>query len=199
MPDFESQIASGDRVSVARVIGLAGWSGSGKTTLLTKLIPLFVERGLRVTTIKHAHHLFEVDQPGKDSYKHRKAGASEVIVSSARRWVQIHEVSGSSEATLHELLKRLSPCDLVLVEGFKRENHPKLEVFRKALGRTPLHLRDRRIVAVASDQEFPAAGIPVAHLDDIARIAEIAITRAEPLDSVLARLENAGDDGPVKG
>src|SRR5882762_11078481 len=115
-----------------RVLGIVGWSGSGKTTLITRLIPVLSARGLQVATLKHAHHAFDVDQPGKDSYEHRKAGASEVIVSSSRRWVQMHEVGDEAEATLAELLKRLSPCDLVLIEGFKTERHPKMEVFRRA-------------------------------------------------------------------
>ena len=183
-------------MSVPRVIGLAGWSGSGKTVLLTKLIPLLTGRGLNVATIKHAHHSFEVDHPGKDSHEHRKAGASEVIVSSARRWVQIHEIAGAPEATLSELLGRVSPCDLVLVEGFKRENHPKLEVFREIVGKAPLHPHDKHIVAVASDKEFPAAEVPVVSLDDIARIADIVVALAEPLDSVLVKLRNVGD-GPA--
>src|SRR5262245_17248333 len=186
------------RMSVPRVIGLAGWSGSGKTTLLTKLIPLLVARGLRVATLKHAHHAFEVDHPGKDSYEHRKAGAAEVIVSSARRWVQIHEIAGEAEATLFELLSRVSPCDLVLVEGFKRENHPKLEVFRETVGKPPLHPHDKGIVAVASDREFPSADVPVVNLNDMTRIAEIVIACAVPLDLVLARLRNPGDDGPAQ-
>src|ERR1700742_1316374 len=105
----------------AKVLGIAGWSGSGKTTLLTRLIPLLVSRGLRVATLKHAHHAFDVDQPGKDSYEHRKAGASEVIVSSARRWVQMHEIGEGVEATLADLLAKVSPCDLILIEGFKTE------------------------------------------------------------------------------
>jgi len=177
-------------MSGTRVIGLAGWSGSGKTTLLTKLIPLLTARGLKVATIKHAHHAFEVDHPGKDSHEHRKAGASEVIVSSSRRWVQIHEVTETAEATLSELLGRVSPCDLILVEGYKRAVHPKLEVFREVVGKPPLHPDDARIVAVASDREFPNAGVPVARLDDIARIADIVIEHSEPLDSVLARLKS---------
>src|SRR5579862_6498961 len=115
----------------ARILGVVGWSGSGKTTLLTRLIPVLSGRGLKIATLKHAHHAFDVDQPGKDSYEHRKAGASEVIVSSARRWVQMHEVGDGPEALLGELLERTSACDLVLVEGFKTERHPKLEVFRK--------------------------------------------------------------------
>lgn len=182
-------------MSMTRVIGLAGWSGSGKTTLLTKLIPLLSERGLRIATIKHAHHAFDVDQPGKDSHAHRKAGASEVIVSSARRWVQIHELSGSAEATLAQLLRRILPCDLVLVEGFKRECHPKLEVFRSEVGKPALHPDDERIVAVASDSLFPSARVPIVDLNDIPRIAEIIIEKAEPLDSVLRRLDNPGTNG----
>jgi molybdopterin-guanine dinucleotide biosynthesis protein B len=137
----------------ARVLGLAGWSGSGKTTLLTRLIPLLTSRGLRIATLKHAHHAFEVDQPGKDSYEHRRAGACEVIVSSARRWVQMHELGVEAEVTLAGLLRRVSPCDLILVEGFKNERHPKLEVFRQGSARIPC-IRTMRVVAVASDQAF---------------------------------------------
>src|SRR5262249_42093200 len=131
---------SGNRaMSEARVLGVAGWSGSGKTTLIVQLIPFLARRGIRVATLKHAHHAFDVDVPGKDSYEHRKAGACEVIVSSARRWVQMHEIGDEAEATLPELLARLSPCDLVLVEGFKTAAHPKLEVFRSVVGKPPLH------------------------------------------------------------
>jgi molybdopterin-guanine dinucleotide biosynthesis protein B len=182
-------------MSTIRVIGLAGWSGSGKTTLLTKLIPLVAARGLRLATIKHAHHAFDVDQPGKDSYEHRKAGARQVIVSSARRWVHLHELSGDREATLAELLCRLSPCDLVLVEGYKRASLPKLEVFRSEVGKPPLHPEDPRIVAVASDRVFPEAQVPVVDLDDIVRIADIVMEKAEPLDAVLRRLDHSGIDG----
>src|SRR5579863_2212136 len=135
-----------------RVLGLVGWSGSGKTTLIVRLIPLLVGRGLRIATLKHAHHKFDVDQPGKDSYEHRKAGASEVIVSSSRRWVQMHENDAEAEASLAQLLARVSTCDLVLVEGFKSERHPKLEVFRREVGKSALYPDDPRIVAVASDQ-----------------------------------------------
>jgi molybdopterin-guanine dinucleotide biosynthesis adapter protein len=173
----------------ARVLGIAGWSGSGKTTLMTKLIPLLVGRGVRVATLKHAHHAFDVDQPGKDSYEHRKAGACEVIVSSARRWVQMHEIGDGPEATLAELLARLSPCDLVLVEGFKTGQHPKMEVFRRAVGKTPLHPEDPRIIAIASDQDFPGAGIPRVDINDIEAIAETVLARAEPLEKVIAALE----------
>ena len=173
----------------ARVLGIAGWSGSGKTTLITKLIPLLAGRGVRVATLKHAHHAFDVDQPGKDSYEHRKAGACEVIVSSARRWVQMHEVGDGPEATLAQLLARLSPCDLVLVEGFKTAQHPKMEVFRRAVGKMPLHPEDPRIIAIASDQDFPGAGIPRVDINDIEAIAEMVLARAEPLEKVIAALE----------
>ncbi|GJD56186.1 molybdopterin-guanine dinucleotide biosynthesis protein B [Methylobacterium dankookense] len=176
-------------MSGLRVIGLAGWSGAGKTTLLARLIPLLVARGVRVATLKHAHHAFDIDQPGKDSHVHRQAGASEVIVSSARRWAQIREVGEDGEAGLPELLRRLVPDGLALVEGFKREGHPKLEVFRAANGRPPLHPEDPRIVAIASDRPFPEAGRPVVPLDDVEAIADLVLARAEPLDAVLARLE----------
>src|SRR5690349_7986036 len=122
-----------------RIIGLAGWSGSGKTTLLIKVIPRLVARGLKVSTLKHAHHGFDVDQPGKDSHSHRIAGASEVLVSSSVRWALVHELRGAPEPTLAILLQKLSAVDLVLVEGYKRERHPKLEIYRAALGKPPLY------------------------------------------------------------
>jgi len=176
-------------MSEARVLGITGWSGSGKTVLLTRLIPLLVSRSLRVATLKHAHHSFDVDQPGKDSYEHRKAGASEVIVSSARRWAQMHEIGAGEEATLAELLVKVSPCDLVLVEGFKSERHPKIEAFRASVGKPPLHSRDESIVAVVSDQPLPDAGIPCVDLNDIPAVADLVLSAAQPMDIVLARLE----------
>jgi molybdopterin-guanine dinucleotide biosynthesis adapter protein len=172
----------------AKVLGIVGWSGAGKTTLITKLIPILAGRGLRVATLKHAHHAFDVDQPGKDSYEHRKAGASEVIVSSSRRWVQMHEVGSGSEASLAELLVRLSPCDLVLIEGFKGERHPKLEVHRRATGKEPLQPADSRIVAIASDQRFPDARLPVVDVNDVEGIADLVCARAEPLQEVIGIL-----------
>ena len=175
-------------MSATKILGIAGWSGSGKTTLLTRLIPLLVSRGLRIATLKHAHHAFDVDQPGKDSYEHRKAGASEVIVSSARRWVLMHEVGDGAEATLAEHLQRLSPCDLVLVEGYKTERHPKLEVFRESVGKSPLHPTDDRIVAVASDRPLPGLKIPQVDLNDIAAVADLVCARAEPLAQVIELL-----------
>ena len=129
-----------------RVIGLAGWSGAGKTTLLLKLIPELNRRGVSVSTLKHAHHAFEVDEPGKDSFEHRAAGAREVLVASERRWALMHELRGAPEPGLAELLRRLSPVDLVIVEGFKREAHPKIEVHRAANGKPFLfrELAERR-------------------------------------------------------
>lgn len=188
-------------MSDTRVLGLVGWSGCGKTLLLTRLIPELVGRGLKIATLKHAHHSFDTDVPGKDSYEHRKAGASEVIVSSPKRWAQVHEIGDDAEATLAQLLRRVSPCDLVLIEGYKTQRHPKMEVFREALNRRPLHPHDARVVAVASDRNFPEAGVPVVNLNDIPAVADVVLERAEPLDAVLAMLEAAAPataSGPVK-
>jgi molybdopterin-guanine dinucleotide biosynthesis protein B len=173
-----------------RVIGLAGWSGAGKTTLLAKVIPRLIARGVRVSTIKHAHHGFDVDQPGKDSHTHRAAGATEVLVSSANRWALVHELRGAAELRLPALLQKLGPVDLVIVEGFKRETHPKLEVHRAAVGKPLLHPDDRHIVAVASDGPLPAARVPVVDLDDVDAVADIMLAHARPLQTVLADAEN---------
>jgi len=159
-----------------RVIGLAGWSGAGKTTLLRRLIPVLVKQGLRVSTLKHAHHDFDVDQPGKDSWEHRQAGAQEVLVASANRWALMHELRGDPEPDLADLLGRLSPVDLVLIEGFKRGGHPKLEVFRAVNGKPLLYPDDPSVVVLASDTmlpglALPGLALPWLHLDDIAGIA----------------------------
>jgi len=161
-----------------RVFGLAGWSGSGKTTLMCRLIPALVGRGHQVSTIKHAHHAFDVDQPGKDSYEHRAAGATEVLIGSAARYALMHELRGAPEPELPELLSRLAPVDFVLVEGFKRARHPKLEVFRLVVGKPPLWLTDEAVVAVASDGPLPDCRRPVLHLDDIDGIAALVESRA---------------------
>jgi|SRR5688572_6635900 molybdopterin-guanine dinucleotide biosynthesis protein B len=170
-----------------KVIGIAGWSGAGKTTLLTRVIPRLTARSLRVSTVKHAHHGFDIDQPGKDSHTHRAAGAIEVLVSSANRFALMHELRDEPEWTLRALLEKLSPVDLVLVEGFKRETHPKLEVFRAAIGKPPLHPDDPNIVAVASDGPVTAR-VPVVSLDDIDAIADILVAKAQPRDAVLERV-----------
>jgi len=154
-----------------KVFGFAGWSGSGKTTLIEKLIPRFVKRGLRVSLIKHAHHTFDVDHPGKDSYRHRHAGAGEVLVTSSRRWVLMHELRGTQEPTFEEQVKHLSPCDLLIVEGFKHAPIPKLEVWRALTGESLLHPQDPHIVAVASDAKVETK-LPLLDLNDDAAIAE---------------------------
>ena len=153
-----------------KVFGFAGWSGSGKTTLIEKLIPRFAGRGLRVSLIKHAHHSFDVDQPGKDSYRHRHAGAAEVLVTSSRRWVLMHELRGAAEPPFEAQLERLSPCDLVIVEGFKHAGIPKLEVWRKATGEPLLHPNDSHIVAVATDAKIETR-LPLLELNDDAAIS----------------------------
>ncbi|MBA4268353.1 MAG: molybdopterin-guanine dinucleotide biosynthesis protein B [Bosea sp. (in: a-proteobacteria)] len=170
-----------------RVIGLAGWSGAGKTTVVTRLIPELGRRGVSVSTLKHAHHAFDLDTPGKDSHAHREAGAREVLISSERRWALMRELRDEPEAELPDLLARLSPVDLVIVEGFKRQAHAKLEIHRAANGKPPLHPGDPTIVAVASDTAFPDAGRPVIDIDDIQGIAALMLAQAQPLAEVLAR------------
>lgn len=166
-----------------RVIGLAGWSGAGKTTLLARLIPVLISRGLRVSTIKHAHHDFDVDTVGKDSWRHREAGATEVLVSSAQRFALMHELRGGREPELPELLARLAAVDLVIVEGFKRAPHRKIEVYRAALGKPLLYPDDPAIVAIASDPVI-AAPLPASHLDDIEAIAAMALAAAAPFVAI---------------
>ncbi len=162
-----------------KVFGLAGWSGSGKTTLAIKLIPALVERGVTVSTIKHAHHSFDIDHPGKDSYEHRQAGATEVMVTSGERWALMRELRGAAELTIDDLVVRMSPVDLVLVEGFKREPHDKLEVFRAERGRLPLCRKDPRIVVIACDEPACPALAEVAQprldLNDVGSIADFII------------------------
>ena len=169
-----------------RVIGLAGWSGSGKTTLLTKVIPVLVQRGQTVSTVKHAHHQFDTDLPGKDSHTHRLVGAKEVFISSAKRWAQIHEMRGDIELTLPDILTRLSPVDLVIVEGYKAHHHPKLEVYRAVVGKPLLYPEDAWIVAVASDAPVVNAQLPVISLDDVDKIIDVLLVESMPVERVLA-------------
>ncbi len=153
-----------------KTFGFAGFSGSGKTTLVEQLIPRFVKRNLKVSLIKHAHHTFDVDQPGKDSYRHRHAGATEILVTSSRRWVLMHELRGEPEPAFEEQVRHLSPCDLLLVEGFKYAPIPKLEVWREETGEALLHPNDPHIVAVASDRKVETR-LPLLDLNDIDAIA----------------------------
>jgi molybdopterin-guanine dinucleotide biosynthesis protein B len=175
-----------------RVIGLAGWSGAGKTTLLTRLIPHLRERGLLVSTVKHAHHAFDIDRPGKDSYEHREAGAREVLIASGKRWALLHELPRpEDEPPLHALLAKLSPVDLVVVEGFKTQAHPKIAVHRAANGKPLLVADIPNVRAIASDVPLPDAPVPVVALDDIAAIAQAALDHALPRDETIRLLADA--------
>lgn len=155
-----------------KLLGLAGWSGAGKTTLLIQLLPHLRERGLRVSTLKHAHHAFDIDQPGKDSYAHRAAGAYEVLVASSQRWALMHEHRGSAEPKVKELLRHLSPVDLVLVEGYKNEEHPKIEIHRPGLKKPLLAPNDSSIIAIASDTPMEAMHVPILDLNNVKGIAD---------------------------
>ncbi|HEY7608560.1 MAG TPA: molybdopterin-guanine dinucleotide biosynthesis protein B [Alphaproteobacteria bacterium] len=159
-----------------KIFGLAGWSGAGKTSLMVRLLPELVGRKVTVSTMKHAHHAFDVDQPGKDSFEHRQAGASEVLVTSANRWALMHELRGAPEAQLEELVARMTPVDLLLIEGFKHHPHDKLEIFRREVGKPLLCVADARVVAVASDGPVPEARVPVIDLDDTRAIADFIVT-----------------------
>lgn len=158
-----------------RVFGLVGWSGSGKTTLMVRLLPELIGRGLRVSTVKHAHHDFDVDQPGKDSHRHREAGATEVMVASAHRWALMHEHRGVPEPGLEELLRQMTPVDLLLVEGFKRHAHPKLEIHRPSVGKPLICTEDPLVLAVASDEPIGELPVPRLELRDVRRIADFIL------------------------
>ncbi len=164
-----------------KVFGFAGYSGSGKTTLIDRLIPLLMRRGLRVSVIKHAHHEFELDQPGKDSWRHRKAGAREVLVSSARRWALIHENEGEQEPSLAQQLGRFSECDLVLVEGYKTAAIAKLEVHRAVNGKPWLYCADANIAGIVTDQ-IPRTSLPVFGLDEHQGIAQFIVDHARKFE-----------------
>ena len=167
-----------------RIIGLAGWSGAGKTTLLRRLIPVLRSRGLRISTVKHAHHGFDIDRPGKDSWEHREAGAEEVLIASASRWALLREHRDQPEPALPSLLARINPVDLVLVEGFKRDPHPKIEIHRAACGKPALYPDDPSIIAVAADTLLPGLALPLLHLDDVRAIADTVQSLAVPIQAV---------------
>jgi molybdopterin-guanine dinucleotide biosynthesis protein B len=169
-----------DAEQAMKVVGLAGWSGAGKTTLLTKLIPLLRSRGMSVSTIKHAHHKFDIDVPGKDSWRHREAGANEVLISSAYRFALMHEMRDEPELTLADLIARLSPVDLVIVEGFKRSTYPKIEVHRADNQKPLLFPDDPDIAGIAAIGEITTT-LPRAHLDDIPAVADMVCDAAIPV------------------
>jgi molybdopterin-guanine dinucleotide biosynthesis protein B len=164
-----------------KVFGFAGYSGSGKTTLIENIIPVLVSQGIRVSLIKHAHHAFDVDQPGKDSYRHRQAGASEVMLTSAKRWILMHEILDQPEPELPEQLRRMSPCDIVLIEGFKKQPIPKLEIHRKAHGVPFLYRNDPHIVGIATDVHLDTR-LPQFSLDDYASLSAFAIEMAADVE-----------------
>jgi molybdopterin-guanine dinucleotide biosynthesis protein B len=168
-----------------KVIGLAGWSGAGKTTLLTRAIPHLIAGGLRVSVIKHAHHKFDVDVPGKDSWLHREAGAEEVLVSSGKRWALMHELRDAQEPPVLELLKKMSRVDLVVIEGYKTDSHRKIEVHRAANGKPLLFPGDAAIVGIVTDVAIETA-LPTAHLDDIPAVAAMMQRLAIAIEDVLA-------------
>ena len=174
-----------------RIIGFAGWSGSGKTTAIEKIVPVLRAEKLSVSLIKHAHHDFDIDQPGKDSWRHRRAGCREVLITSSARWAVMHELQDEPELTLRGALARLSPCDLVLVEGFKRAVIPKLEVYRAAVGKPMLCLGDPNVIGVATDAPAALAGtsIPVLDLNNVAGMAEFVIR-----NSVVLPIDFQGSD-----
>ena len=158
-----------------QILGIAGWQNSGKTTLLKNLILNFAKKGLTVSTVKHAHHSFDIDKPGKDSYEHRQSGAQEVLISSKHRWALIHEQGNQTEPNLDELLSKLKPVDLVLVEGFKKENHTKLEVHRDKLGKELICQTDPKICMVASDIKLSGLNVPVFNINDYDAISDFII------------------------
>ena len=160
-----------------KVFGLAGWSGSGKTTLMVALVQKIAARGLRVSTIKHAHHTFDIDRPGKDSFRHREAGATEVMIATPERWTLMHEMRDDPEAPLGELLAHMTPVDLLLIEGFKAHPHDKIEIHRPSLGKPMIWPDDPYIVAVASDAPLGTLPLPRLDLDDSAAIVEFILTR----------------------
>ncbi|MBB43693.1 MAG: molybdopterin-guanine dinucleotide biosynthesis protein B [Rhodospirillaceae bacterium] len=168
-----------------KLFGITGWSGSGKTTLITKLIPALKKHKLTVATIKHAHHNFDIDQKGKDSFRFRKSGAREILISSSHRWVLIHENTKDCEPTLAQLIEKLSPVDILLIEGFKHEPYPKLEVYRPSLKKPQMWPADRNIIAVATDVSLLNPTRPHYSLEDVPAITKLIMSRACPLGHIL--------------
>ena len=174
-----------------KIFGIIGWSGSGKTTLIKLLIPFLVKKGYSVSTMKHTHHDFDIDQPGKDSFEHRKAGAKQVLVTGAKRWALLAENFDCPEPSIDELLNKMEPVDLVLIEGFKTFPHPKMEIYRTALGKPLLAKNDRSVISVASDDTSLELRIPVINLNNLQTIAEFVIDYCD--------LNKREKNGPIKG
>ena len=172
-----------------KIFGMVGWSGSGKTTLLKLLLPELIGRGYRVSTMKHTHHSVDLDQPGKDSHEHRMAGAHEVLITSSTRWAIMHELRDRPEPDMDELIARMNPVDLLLIEGFKRHRHDKMEISRGATKKPLICQDDASIVAVCSDQELAGLNIPVIDLNDPAAIADFIVAHC--------KLEQGETDGPA--
>ena len=170
-----------------RVIGLAGWSGAGKTTLLSRLMPRLIDEGARVSVIKYTHHGFDIDKPGKDSWVHREAGATQVLISSTRRWALLNELRDDPEPSLFELLAKMAPVDYVLIEGFKSEGHRKIEIYRAENAKPLIFPNDPNIIAIATDTQVKSE-LPMFDLDDIPAIANFVKERAENRDELLARV-----------
>ncbi|KGD94472.1 molybdopterin-guanine dinucleotide biosynthesis protein B [Rhizobium sp. YS-1r] len=163
-------------MSSPRVFGISGWKNSGKTGLTVRLVAELTRRGYRISTIKHAHHDFDIDKPGADSFRHREAGACEVAIVSDRRFAIMHELREESEPRLDDILARLEPCDLVLIEGYKREPVPKIETRRlESKSREPLSSNDPHIVAIAADHAVTDTAVPVFDLDDTAAISDFIV------------------------
>lgn len=175
-----------------KLIGLAGWSGAGKTTLLVKVIPILIARGISIATVKHAHHAFEIDVPGKDSFEQRRAGAGQVLVASSGRYALIKEHRGAQEPPLGDLLRKLDPCDLVIVEGFKAYVHPKVAVHRAANGKPPITDAARNIKALIADEPVAGWTGPIIALNDASGAADAFLAAAEPLEAVIAVLDARG-------
>lgn len=154
-----------------KTFGLVGWSGSGKTTLMEQLIPALTGRGVTVSTMKHTHHKFEIDKPGKDSFKHRMAGATQVAVLSSARWALVHELRGAPEPSVDDMIAKMAPVDLILIEGFKTHGHPKMEVYRSSVREVLLQPNDPTVVAVATDEPLDGLSVPVLDLNDVSAVA----------------------------
>lgn len=176
-----------------KIFGIVGWSGSGKTELLVKLLPELRQRGFKVSTMKHTHHNFDMDKPGKDSYRHREAGAEEVMIASGSRWALVHELRDEPEPDMDFLISQMNPVDLLLIEGFKRNKHPKMEVSRPVTGKSLIAADDDTIVAVASDEDIVGVDVPLLDLDDVSAIADYIIEFTGVKPSGVYRQANAAE------